>query len=45
MEMVYVAVLLPEPDPELVDVELLPGEGVAGSGDWACAIESAETAN
>lgn len=23
---------LPEPDPEFVDVELLPGEGVPGSG-------------
>lgn len=26
---------LPEPEPEFVDVELLPGEGVPGSGDRA----------
>lgn len=37
--------VLPDPDPELVEMELLPGEGVPGSGDRARAAESAETAN
>lgn len=36
---------VPDPDPELVEIELLPGEGVPGSGDRPRAAESAETAN
>lgn len=43
--MIEMFILLPEPEPELVDVELLSGEGVPGSGDRACAVESTETAN
>lgn len=38
-------ILLPDPEPEFVDVELLPGEGVAGSCDRPGTVESAETAN
>lgn len=34
--------LLPEPEPELVDVELLSGEGVPGCGDRSCTIKPAE---
>lgn len=37
--------VIPEPEPELVELELLPGEGVPGSGDRARAAESAETTN
>lgn len=44
-----VSVLLPEPDPEPepVDAELLPGEGVpgSGSGDWSGIAEAAEPPN
>lgn len=37
----------PEPEPEPVDAELLPGEGVpgSGSGDWSGIAEAAEPAN
>lgn len=42
---VGIDLLLPEPDPELVEVELLPGEGVPGSGDRARPTESAEATN
>lgn len=41
----FVRILLPDPEPEFVDVELLPGEGVAGSCDRPSTVESAETAN
>lgn len=37
--------VIPEPEPELVELELLPGEGVPGSGDRARAAESTETTN
>lgn len=37
----------PDPEPEPVDAELLPGEGVpgSGSGDWSGIAEAAEPAN
>lgn len=37
--------LLADPDPELVEVELLSGEGVASCGcsDRSCPVESADT--
>lgn len=39
--------LLPDPEPEPVDAELLPGEGVpgSGSGDWSGIAEPAEATN
>lgn len=40
-------ILLPDPEPEPVDAELLPGEGVpgSGSGDWSRIAEAAKPAN
>lgn len=39
--------LLPEPDPDAVDAELLPGEGVPGmgSGDGSGIAETTESTN
>lgn len=41
--MFYCVLNIPEPEPDAVELELLPGEGVASCGDRARTAESAET--